>query len=55
MKKLESKISDIATVLALVLSIMCFYLAPQSEPIFGAMFLLVACLIQLRKIFWVNK
>ena len=54
MKK-ENIISDIATVLALVLSIMCFCFAPQSEPVFGAMFLLVACLIQLRKIKWVNK
>ena len=54
MKK-ESIISNIATVLALILSIMCFAFAPQSEPVFGAMFLLVAVLIHLRKIFWVNK
>lgn len=48
MKKAEI-ISDVATVLALVLSTMCFCLAPQSEPIFGAMFLLVAVLIHLRR------
>lgn len=55
MKKLESIISDIASLLALALGLMCFTLAPEPEPILGNMFIIVACLIQLRKIKWVNK
>lgn len=55
MKKVEGVISDIASLLALALGLMCFTLAPEPELILGNMFIIVAGLIQWRKIKWVNK